>query len=74
MPTVHVPLHLMIDGYEEEERMKTVVMMVKAFYICPDPRQGQHNREEPHHAESFPEKRKYMWSLSFFQDFVGTKS
>ena len=46
----------MIDGYEEEERMKTVVMMVKAFYICPDPRQGQNNREEPHHAESFPEK------------------
>ena len=46
----------------------------KTFYIGPDPRQGQNNREEPHHAESFPEKRKYMWSLSFFQDFVGTKS
>ena len=46
----------------------------KTFYIGPDPRQGQNNREEPHHAESFPENRKYMWSLSFFQDFVGTKS
>ena len=32
-------IHLMIDGFEEEERMKTVVMMVKAFNICPDPRQ-----------------------------------
>ena len=46
----------------------------KTFYIGPDPRQGQNNREEPHHAESFPEKRKCMWSLSFFRDFVRTKS
>ena len=30
----------------------------KTFYICPDPRQGQNNREEPHHAESFPEKKE----------------
>ena len=37
----------------------------KVFYICPDPRQGQNNREEPHHAESFPEKKICGHCLSF---------
>ena len=66
-------IHLMIDGYEEEERMKTVVMMVKAFYICPDPRQGQHNREEPHHAESFPEKKKIYVVIVYLSGFCWYK-
>ena len=45
----------------------------KTFYIGPDPRQGQNNREEPHHAESFPEKKKIYVVIVFLSGFCWYK-